>query len=1135
MLKVLRGCPNCYGEVEDGRLKKGLPCESCLPQEEEPCQGLQEAGTLDKLSSFCDALKREEEFRSFFKRALGSEPWSLQRQWARRVFMGESFAMVAPVGVGKTTFGSLMALFLEGRALMVFPTRLLATQVYDRIRAVVERGDLSRRVFLYRPSRTSRKKLEEGDFDLLIGTNAFLQRNFEVLKNFKFSFIFVDDIDSFLKGSRGVRKLFELMGFSPREIEEAAQGKLPRKRPETVLVISSATLRPRGKNALLFRNLLGMEVQRASSSLRNILDIAERVEEGEEALKRAAELIRKMGSGGLVFVSILQGLEGAERARDFLKGKGINCVLHNELPPEDLRRGLETGEIQVAVGISHSGNPLVRGLDLPHAIRYVVHLDVPRRAFPVRVSLAPAGLMGLILALMGVFEGDQRIKALAYLKYLKKYSGIREEVLDRYPGIKKRVREIAGWLEGLLAREDFRERVNSSPDVSMSVVEGEMSVVVADAASYIQSTGRASRLVAGMLTRGISLLFWDDEKAFTSLKKRLSYYFPNQDVEFKTLEEVDLKEELRRVDEDRERAKAVLSGKVPPQVRDLFRTTLVVVESPNKARTIAGFFGKPQTRMVEGAVAYDIPLGERLLTITASLGHILDLVVERGFFGVEEVTEGFIPVYDTIKSCTEPRLQHTEFSYLKERCRGEIRDKISIIDGLRKLAFQSDEVFVATDPDSEGEKIAYDLFLHLRPYNSNISRAEFHEVRPGAFKRAVEEPRDFSESMVKAQMVRRVVDRWVGFVLSRVLWRVFSKNWFSAGRVQTPVLGWIIQREAEARRKKSLVEVEFGEFSLRFEEENLALARRIQKNWKEVEFRLEEQGEEEVSPPPPFSTDAVLEEAGAKLKFSARKTMNLLQELFEKGFITYHRTDSTRVSEAGKFSVAKPYIVETFGEEYFHPRTWGHGGAHECIRPTRALTPEEFSAMVWSGVVQFSDASGAIRLYALIFRRFMASQMRPVKVKKARLCLEASFFSRCQEVNLEILQDGFNRLIPSVKTFPPHAEITGVKVRLIPLKPLFTQGSLVAEMKRRGLGRPSTYAHIIQTLLERGYVREVRGKLKPTPRGRQVYSFLRERYPEYISEELTRRLEEVMDRVERGEANWQEVLRQVYEVKNLLQ
>ncbi len=1135
MLKVLRGCPNCYGEVEDERLKKGLPCESCLPQEKEPCQALQEAGTLAKLSSFCDALKREEEFRSFFKRALGSEPWSLQRQWARRVFLGESVAMVAPAGVGKTTFGIIMSLFLEGKALLIFPTRLLSSQVYERLEAFAEKLKSSKRILLYTPSRASKKALEEGQFDVLIGTNAFLQRNFQVLKKFKFSFIFVDDIDSFLKGSRNTVRLFELMGFSRLEIEEAYGGKTSGKKPSAVLVISSATLKPRGRAALLFRNLLGMEIQRASSSLRNILDIAERVEEGEEAMERAAELIREMGSGGLVFVSILQGLEGAERVRDFLNGKGINCVLHNELPPEELRRALETGEVQVAVGISHSGNPLVRGLDLPQAIRYVVHLDVPRRAFPLKFSQAPSSLLGFIVALMGILKGEERIKALAYLNYLRKYPGMREQDLERYPGIKKKVREISLWLEGILSREDFQERVNSCPDVALKTVDGQMSVVVADAASYIQSTGRASRLVAGALTRGISVLFWDDEKAFNSLKKRLSYYFPNQEVEFKTLEEVNLKEELRKVDEDRERAKAVLSGRIPAQVRDLFRTTLVVVESPNKAKTIAGFFGKPQARAVEGAVAYDIPLGERLLTITASLGHVLDLVVERGFFGVEQTAEGFVPVYDTIKSCREPRLQHTEFSYLKERCRGEILDKLSIIDGLRKLAFQADEVFIATDPDSEGEKIAYDLFLHLRPYNSNIFRAEFHEVRPAAFRAALENPREFSDPMVKAQMVRRITDRWVGFVLSRVLWRVFSKNWFSAGRVQTPVLGWIIQREIEARKKKARVEVNFKDYTLGFEEENLALARELGKRWREIEFRLEAEGEREIAPPPPYSTDAVLEDAGAKLKFSATKTMTLLQELFEKGFITYHRTDSTRVSDAGKFSVAKPFILEAFGDEYFQPRTWGQGGAHECIRPTRPLKPEEFSTMVWSGAVQFSDPSRASKLYSLIFRRFMASQMRPVRVRTARLCLFAPFFSRCEEVNLEILQDGFNLILPSLKLFPSSAKIEGVRVRLIPAKPLFTQGSLVAEMKSRGLGRPSTYAHIIQTLLERGYVREVRGKLIPTPMGKKVYSFLKKNYPDYVSQELTRRLEEAMDRVERGEANWQEILRQVYEVRNLLQ
>ncbi len=1136
MLKIRRGCPNCLGEIESSRLEKGLVCEKCLKGESEDlCGELLKRGKLLALSPFCQAGELEEKFRELFVKALGSQPWSLQRQWAKRVFTGESFAMVAPAGVGKTTFGLILSLFLEGKSLLVFPTKLLAIQAFERLTSFAERAGVKKDLLLYKPSPRIRQRVRAGDFQILVGTNMFLRKNLETLKEIPFSFVFVDDIDSFLKSTRSVTGLFELLGFSPHQIERAIKGEEPgnaaRKGP--VLVISSATLKPRQKVLLLFRKLLGFDVQRASSLVRNILDVQEPVSGFEEAIEKGISLVKRIGKGGLVFVSMALGREGAKVACDRFRSAGVSCLLYDELSPEELKEKLEKGEVEVVMGISHSGNPLVRGIDLPHAIRYVIHLDVPKHIFPFSPTMKPASLLGLITAIYPVLEEEDRLKALSFIRNLRRYSGIREEALEKYPAVKKRVEEAAQWIGELLGRKEFLRHLNDSPEVSLKTVDGRMSIVVGDAASYLQASARASRLVAGKLTRGVSFLFWQDAKAFRSLQKRLSYYFPNQEVKFLPLEEVNLQEEFREVDRDRELARAVMEGKIPPAVRDLFKTTLVIVESPNKARTIAGFFGKPQVRAQGRLLAYEIPLGERLLTITASLGHVLDLVVDRGFFGVEEGGR-FVPVYDTIKTCSDPKIQHTEENYIKEKCRGELFDKASLLEGLKKLAFQADEVFIATDPDSEGEKIAYDLFLYLRPFNPKIQRAEFHEVRPAAFRAAVENPRDFSTNMVKAQMVRRVVDRWVGFVLSRMLWQRFSKNWFSAGRVQTPVLGWIIQREKEARRKKARIFLYFGDYSLDFDLEDLNLARRLKEHRDGIIFRLEEERREEISPLPPYSTDTLLEDAGTKLKFSAPKTMEFLQELFEKGYITYHRTDSTRVSEAGKYSVAKPFITEKFGEEYFFPRTWGQGGAHECIRPTRPLEPDELRMMERSGLVSFSSP-GIISLYRLIFRRFMASQMRKAEVKKSSLVVALNGFSRKMDVVLEVLSHGFDLIFGEIKLFPGPEKFSGLAVKLVPLKPLFTQGSLVAEMKRRGLGRPSTYAHIIQTLISRGYVRQVRGKLLSTPMGREVYSYLRENYPEYVSEELTRKLEEAMDQVESGKADWQEVLRAAYRIRELLQ
>jgi len=756
--------------------------------------------------------------------------------------------------------------------------------------------------------------------------------------------------------------------------------------------------------------------------------------------------------------------------------------------------------------------------------------------FPTQLSLQPSMLHSILLTLLNVFSEEDRLKAVEYVNYLKRYLTLREELLDRYPRIKEKVEEIKSFLEGLLSNEEFLRKVEESEDVSLVSRDGQLYMVVGDASSYIQASGRTSRFIAGGMTKGLSVLFYSDPKAFRSLRKRLSAYFMQSDVEFKSLSEIDLEKLLKEIDEDRERAKLVLEGKVVQEIKDLFKTTLVIVESPNKARTIAGFFGKPQLRLIEDSIAYEVPLGERLLVISASLGHILDLTTDAGFFGVLTENSRFIPVYDTIKRCKERGIQHTDYEYLRRRCRGKIEDKLSVISALRKAGYEVDEIFIATDPDAEGEKIAYDLFLLLRPMNASIRRAEFHEITPKAFRTAMESPRNFNTSLVKAQIVRRVLDRWVGFTLSRVLWKVFSKNWFSAGRVQTPVLGWVIERFEESKEKKGEVVFEVNGQAFRAQIEDPDVARSVYEELELARVYLHSPRETEKRPPPPYSTDTILEDASETLHFSAQKTMKLLQSLFEAGLITYHRTDSTRVSEAGKYAVAKPYISEKFGEEYFYPRSWGEGGAHECIRPTRPLEPANLRFMITAGLIDLEDPQSALRLYELIFKRFIASQMRSAKVITEKLHIELPYYDWEEEVITEILEHGFDLILPTFKVFERKSrfDVRPMEFREIPKVPLFTQGTLIQEMKKRGLGRPSTYAHIVQTLLDRGYVKEVRGRLIPTKMGIQVYTYLKENYPEYVSEELTRKLEEAMDRIERGELDYMEVLRTAFKVKEIL-
>ena len=1098
------------------------------------------------LRDYCEVEARLPRYERLFTETVG-KPWSLQRTWMKRVLKGNSFAIVAPTGVGKTTFGLITALYMNGRSLLVFPTRLLAGQAYERLTEMTERLLLKRKVLLYESKRKVRDRFLSGDWEILLGTNMFFHKNFGNLMNFRdtLAFVFLDDIDSFLKRAKNVDMLFKLLGFSDRDIELALKRersereeryleRLRERRRKTVLVVSSATLKPKTSRVVLFRNLLGFDIQKATTNVRNVVDTYFEVEGYEEALKEAGKLSFELGKGGLIFLPSYAGRDEVKRVGDYLRGLGLRVITYLDGRPQEVYERMKAGEFDVGVGLSHIHNPFVRGLDLPDVIRWALFLDVPKFLIPVSLSLRPSHLHSMLLALMDLFPEEERIEARKMVAYLRRYLNMREEALERYPRVKAEVERIKGWLERWLKDSHFLQRIRESEDVSLMELEGQLYVVVADVSTYLQASGRTSRLIAGGMTKGLSVLAVWDRKAFRSLKRRMRFYFMEQEVSFVPLKEIDLRALLAEIDRDRERARAVLSGKMEPTVKDLFRTTLVIVESPNKARTISSFFGKPQMRVVGRSIAYEIPVGDRVMVISASLGHVLDLSTEGGFFGVIERDGRFVGTYDTIKRCLGTGEQHTEYDYLKRRCREEeIEDKLDIIRALQELGYEVDEVFVATDPDAEGEKIAYDLYLHLRSFNRNVKRAEFHEITPRAFRDALMQPQEVSTDRVKAQMTRRIADRWVGFTLSRKLWEVFGNEHLSAGRVQTPVLGWVIERTRESRKKAYALRVRVGNITLE----------RIYETWREakdtyetlkggkgVGVEVEVLGEEERGPLPPYTTDSILEDTDRYLGLGAAESMAVLQELFEKGVITYHRTDSTRVSDYGKFSVAKPFIAEHFGEEYFTPRTWGEGGAHECIRPTRPITPDTLKSMVAAGLVSFSSQR-AVEVYDLVFRRFMASEMRKALVLKGRL----KVLDLSDEVVLEVIRDGFNLLWPTFTVFNGEREVRDVILRKVPKARPYTEGTLIQEMKRRGLGRPSTYAKIVEVLLRRRYVvRSKRGYLYSTPLGERVYSFLVKRYGEYVSEDFTRRIEKAMDDIEEGKVEWTEVLRELYSLRRLL-
>jgi len=1106
-------CPNCGGDITSERLLNGLLCEKCLPQQvskEFLCEHIKE-----EKYDLCSLKERYNDWEKVFRKFIGFDPWELQKFWARKLLLGRSFALLAPTGIGKTSWGLATALYFSKkgkRSYIILPTKLLILQSYEKLKDKVKESDLL--VFGLDESNKEReekkKRLANGDFKILITSSMFLYKNVDLIPK-DFAFIFVDDVDSFLKTAKNIDKALYLLGFDEKDISftmnyikmkrtQANEEKVKAMQEEVrkiaskakgVMVVASATSDPKSERIRLFKELLSFDVGRPIFYLRNVEDVYEEVENLDDALVRT---VKRLGKGGLVFLSSDFGKERVDYIKNLLESNGIKTETYENLSPEVLEK-YRKGEIEVLIGISSYRNPLARGLDMPEVIRYAVFYGVPK----IVVNLDIEGnVKHLLLALSSIRPLIARDKDLEekvslvdkWMKALKKFSSMPNPPVDK-------VNELKNEIKNFILSKEIHEKISNSDEVVLRQEDEKWILVVSDITGYLQASGRTSRLYVGGISKGLSYILVDDKKVLNNLLKKSRWWF-STDITFKEARSINIDEILRQIDEDREKVRRKEGRR-----DDFLKPVLVIVESPHKAWTIANFFGKPISRNVNGQELYEVITEDKYLVITASFGHVLDLNKEIGYFGVIE-KEKFIPVYEPIDK--------------KER----------MIEGIRDASKEFDMILVATDPDTEGEKISWDLKNLCTPFVKEIRRMEFHEITKKAILNALKESRNVNENLVKAQVVRRISDRWVGFELSQLIQKVFSKSSLSAGRVQTPVLGWVIERAKENRKKIHIVSVKRYGLDIKFEFEDKQKAQKFYNGLKYIQINKSSEKIQEKSPLPPYTTDALLKDASEKYKISVSRTMEILQELFERGFITYHRTDSTRVSDVG-ISVAKSYIAEQFGEEYFKGRTWGEGGAHECIRPTRVLDVEDIKSMIYSGELE-DFTPDHLKIYDLIFKRFISSQMRNVVVKSCDITVKAFDKEQTFEIYEEIIQEGYNKIFPIKLTKIPTGEVVVVNYKSfysVPKVPLFTQGTLVEEMKKRGLGRPSTYATIVSRLLERGYVVEKEGYLIPTPLGEKVYKFLNSS-PEkfkFVREDFTRELEQLMDKVELGEEDYQKILK----------
>jgi DNA topoisomerase-1 len=560
--------------------------------------------------------------------------------------------------------------------------------------------------------------------------------------------------------------------------------------------------------------------------------------------------------------------------------------------------------------------------------------------------------------------------------------------------------------------------------------------------------------------------------------------------------------------------------------------SLVIVESPAKARTIAKYLGK----------GYDV---------VASVGHVRDLPTKE--LGVD-IENGFEPKYVTI------------------------RGKGKVIAELKKKAKGADRIILATDPDREGEAIAYHVAEQLgyEKDRSRFQRVTFREVTKSAVQAALNAPQMLDTKKIEAQQARRILDRLVGYQVSPMLWKPIRPG-LSAGRVQTVALRLICEREDEV---KAFVEQEYWSITAhlsrddqkfeaklhqiggkRFTLENQEAAAGVVGDVADVPFAVTEvkRRERRKNPAAPFTTSTLQQEAAKRLRFSARRTMSNAQRLYEGqtiggrgqiGLITYMRTDSTRVSPAA-VDEARAWITTEFGDSYVPKAPRLYGGkqqraaqdAHEAVRPTDVTVhPSEAS--------QYLELDQA-KLYELIWLRFVASQMSPAVYDTTTVdfdlagASERRFLFRATgsivkfrgftRLYLEATEVGEHRRLDDLEPLPDlHSGDVTELDRIEPKQhftqppPRFSEASLVKEMEKLGIGRPSTYAQTVSVIIDRGYVELEERRFHPTDLGEVVAKLLVRLFPDLFDVEFTSRMESELDRVEDGEVEWRALLEDFY-------
>ncbi|WP_338601736.1 reverse gyrase [Sulfolobus tengchongensis] len=1142
-------CPNCGGDISASRLLNGLPCESCLPyltklDNEDHVSRVKVLYNIlindNKIKNYWNLYYNITTYESvfkYFKDKTGYEPWSLQKLWLRRLVNNQSFTMSAPTGLGKTTTLMVYSVFVNHGVVYIVPTKSLMEQVCKRLEKL--------------GANVSCGKVDDKKVSVI--TINYLNRNIDSIAYFKPTLVAIDDADAVIKSGKTTDRLVSLLGipkevyesaiqlirlknkyyFSNDEYSEEIKDKIRElelkiaefKDKISQLVIASATIRPKGIKQKALRLLTGFEPSSIQLYARNIVDTY--------INSLDLSIIKELGSGGLILVSKEYGKNKLKEIKDYVDSLGFNSKI--AVSGRKFLDEFSQGKIDILIGSASYYGVAVRGIDEPKRLKYVIFYGVPKVKVNLFDALSNPFTLLRVAKLLNIDLSDLQNKILVLSPsevQVLKFSIIKDELINN-PKLERIREDLVSYIS--LIKDKLREvgkNIIISDNFVITKQASNYYITYPDIITYLQGSGRASRLFNGGLTLGLSIILVDDNYLFEILKRKMQKLYPT--ASFLSISDFNLLELKAKLDESRRD-----EGN---RVHFNISTGLLIVESPTKAKTIAKLFSRPSVRVVNKIPIYEsiIVDGNQIyvLDIVASKGHVTDLTLDDvGYHGVKIDNNGDIrPFYSLIKRCLDC---NKSFSSSSERCpycgSENVQSVETSIDLLRELALSVDNVFIASDPDTEGEKIAFDLASLLSPYNSNIYRVTYHEITKKAILEALRNPKKININLVMSQIVRRIEDRWIGFELSSLLKTKFNEYNHGAGRVQTPVLGWIADKTLKYKNNMGyVVYIDVAGYSIKKYFNSKDKMQEYINGLKEISIEKISEDKVLLSPVPPFTTDTLLIEANMKFKLPATVVMRIAQDLFEAGLITYHRTDSTRISSVG-IEIAKEYLHKHGLASDFIPRSWESSdeGAHEAIRPTRTIDVNELTQEIEENPYRYPIRFSKLHflIYDLIFRRFIASQMLHAIGTKTKYLIVINDNDKITVELLTNVEGGFSKVYPmKVYNLPLGKVQPKIRTSRGSSEQLLNYSDVISLMKSKGIGRPSTYAKTIENLVRHGYVISSKKKsyLIATKRGISVYQFLRSKFYDLVSEETTSRLMTKLDDIALNKLNASNVILEIY-------